>query len=71
MIGGRRILRRKGSQRVPGIWPEVWNMMSTEQRVAMRTRWEAYQELLTTSAGAGGGDAPAASDTLVQGVCSR
>ena len=47
-------------------------MMSTEQRVAMRSRWEAYQEMLTTSADAGGGDAPAASDTPVQGgVCSR
>ena len=42
-------------------------MMSTEQRVAMRSRWEAYQEMLTTSAEASGGNAPAASDTPVQG----
>ena len=42
-------------------------MMSIEQRVAMRSRGEAYHEMLTTSAEAGGGNAPAASDTLVQG----
>ena len=65
IIGDGYIKRRKGSERVPGIWPEVWNIMSTEQRTAMRQSWEAYQEQLTTSAVAGGGDASAVSDTLV------
>ena len=67
IIGDRRIRRRKGSQRVPGIFPEVWNVMSAEQRLSLRKRWEQYQEQLTTSVGAGGGDAPVARDTSVQG----
>ncbi|NBO94148.1 MAG: hypothetical protein EBV06_17835, partial [Planctomycetia bacterium] len=67
IIGDRRIRRRKGSQRVPGIFPEVWNVMSAEQRLSLRKRWEQYQEQLTTSAAAGGGDAPVARDTSVQG----
>ena len=43
-------------------------MMSTEQRAEIRQRWETYQDQLTTSASAGGGDALAVGDTPVQGV---
>ena len=46
-------------------------MVSTEQRAEIRQRWDTYQkEQLTTSAIAGGGDAPAVGDTPVQGGSS-
>ena len=63
IIGDRRIRRRKGSQRAPGIFPEVWDVMSAEQRLSLRKR----QEQQTTSAAAGAGDAPVARDASVQG----
>ena len=35
LIGEWKMFRRKGTQRVPGVWPEIWNAMSVEQRGSM------------------------------------
>ena len=52
---------RRATQRVPGVWPEIWHLLSTEQRAALRERCEQYQTMLSTPDAPGGGNAPASS----------
>jgi len=42
LIGDRCILRKKGTLRVPGVLPELWQHLSQEQRMAIRSRWLLY-----------------------------
>ena len=51
----------KGSQRVPGVWPEMWQLKSTEQRAALRATWDQHQSQFTSTTATGGGHAPALS----------
>jgi hypothetical protein len=49
IIGDRWILRKKNSQRVPGVLPELWSLLSQEQRTALRQRWHLYLEELVVN----------------------
>ena len=44
IIGDRWIQRKKNSQRVPGVLPELWSLLSQEQRNALRARWHLHTE---------------------------
>jgi hypothetical protein len=49
IIGDRWILRKKNSQRVPGVLLELWSLLSQEQRTALRQRWHLYLEELVVN----------------------
>ena len=44
VIGDRWIQRKKNSQRVPGVLPELWSLLSQEQRSSLRARWHQHRD---------------------------
>jgi hypothetical protein len=70
IIGDRWILRKKNSQRVPGVLPELWSLLSQEQRTALRQRWHLYLEELVVNEPPGFSHASEEGGSRRRGSCS-